>query len=73
MTLSRKHYEAVAEILRDERAIAHTYQVHAGDVHPERKEGWIAEVDRLEDRLCAYFLSDNPQFDPGRFRRAAQP
>lgn len=67
MSLSRKHFEAVAEILRDERATNGRIRDDAG------WNGAESAIDRIEDRLCVYFLSENPAFDAGRFRRASQP
>lgn len=73
MTLSRKHYTAVADILRLERGTATAQQ----EAHPAEQrsfyEGAIRATERLTDSLCIYFHSDNPNFDPARFRRACQP
>lgn len=63
MALSRKHYEAVAEILRN--AYVDTREV--GDI-----KGAEAATDITHD-LATYFENDNSNFDRVRFLNAANP
>ena len=68
MTLSRKHYEAVAEIL-------------ASNVQPKTgyavgfDEGWATGMEEMRQEvandLAEYFASENPYFDRERFLKAA--
>lgn len=68
MSLSRKHYEAVALELRETRAKFEDWSYVATE-----RAGAASALSHLEDRLCVYFRSDNPAFNPDRFREAAQP
>ncbi len=61
MTLSRKHYWAIAEILRNAR--------YALECDPAATDA-IYEIER---GLSQYFKADNPAFDVGRFLTAAMP
>lgn len=49
------------------------YEGVAEAIRAESSEGYEASLDGLVERLCAFFASRNPSFDPGRFRRACQP
>jgi hypothetical protein len=57
----KRHYEAVAELLR----IA--FKREACDV------AGIAAVEAIRDDFIATFKADNSKFDPGRFREACKP
>lgn len=71
MTLSRKHYQAVADIFRAVNEDNDNLPAHGCD--PQFTNGRREATDALLDCLSAYFRSDNPNFDPDRFRKAAQP
>ena len=68
MTLSRKHYEVIAEIL-------------ASNVQPKTgyaagfDEGWATGMEEMRQEvandLAEYFASENPYFDRERFLKAA--
>jgi hypothetical protein len=58
MSLSRKHFEAVAEILLRER-----------DKTLEGERAWYA-VDRIAYELAKYFRTQNENFDIQRFLAA---
>lgn len=55
--MTRKDYEAIAEVIRAER----------GRVSEDQE--WA--LDRLTERLADVFGRDNPRFDRDRFLRAA--
>lgn len=57
MSLSRKHYQAVADIL-----------ARARSRKPERNPNVV--IDRITRDFVEYFHSDNPRFDSRRFIEA---
>ena len=61
--LSRKNYEAVAEIFRVTRA-----RTKLGEYQSPHKV-----IDALEAEFEDYFASDNGRFDRERFRSACKP
>lgn len=58
MALSRKHFEVIAEILRDQ---------HVGDPNTH---DYLVIYDTAHD-LAGYFATENPNFDRERFLKAA--
>lgn len=60
MSLSRKHYEAVADILLDS----------ANDGAEPTYDQHDRAVLSVASRLADYFASDNERFDRGRFLKA---
>lgn len=58
MALSRKHYEAIAGILREQ---------HGGDPNTH---DYLVMYDTASD-LASYFATENPNFDRERFLKAA--
>lgn len=61
MTLTKRHFERTAEILRDMRGeIWATADVTASET-----------VTSIERRLADWYASENPAFDRERFRSAA--
>ncbi len=60
MTLSRKHYRAIAEILRSARRDIDTIEAGPEDA-----------IDCIENELIGLFRADNPVFDTARFCDAA--
>jgi hypothetical protein len=57
--MSKKDYIEIARILREEIV-----------QFPTAKAYRLPLARILSDRLCSYFLEDNPNFDPERFRAA---
>lgn len=62
MAMSRKHYEAVAEILSGAR------DTYNDGLHPDA----IDAIDHLTRELGTFFYADNGRFDRGRFERATR-
>lgn len=60
MAMSRKHYEAVARVIRDERE---NWDV-GGEVQ--------VALNYLAQNLAGVFAADNPNFDRQRFLAAAR-
>jgi len=63
MTISKKHFEALAEAIKETKSDRQSH-------HPAN---WIAEwaIDRLALRLAKAFAEFNPNFDKDRFIKAA--
>ena len=59
--LTRKHYKAIAEIIKTQRDLA---TVFAG------KQFAIQRISDIVDGLADYFAQDNPRFDRARFLAA---
>ena len=62
MSLSKKNYEAVAELLRT--------QVIPGPDESVEEQTWNDAVEVIASDLAGYFAADNPRFDRGRFLKA---
>jgi hypothetical protein len=63
MSLSRKNYEAIAEIIEA--------QTPAKDrALDDWDNGFLAAVNNISEALCVYFEGDNANFDPNRFLKA---
>ncbi len=66
----RKHYQAIAEVLRARTPVAKsryrdTNDVFAGDTGQDYREGFLLMRD-----LAVMFTNDNPRFDLARFEVA---
>lgn len=56
--LNKKHYIAIAKVLRDSRL-----------EHDD-----FSDIDKdIEDKLVSLFMLDNPKFDKNKFIRACRP
>lgn len=60
MSLSKKHFKAIAEIIKR----ANLDAKHGNDAK--------LVLSSLEIDLCHYFMSENSAFDSGRFREACK-
>lgn len=58
MAMSRKHYQAFADILRDEMEYAETEDIRTA-------------IRTVTNRLATVFADDNPRFDRAKFIRVA--
>ncbi|MBS1892839.1 MAG: hypothetical protein JST59_16210 [Actinobacteria bacterium] len=76
--MSRKHFEAVAQVLKDrlELAEAERDRVLPLEGTPGNMEDHSAaaarinEVTDMADALCEVFYAENPRFSRGRFLKA---
>jgi hypothetical protein len=68
MSLSRKHYCAVAAILKAAHTEA-TIELEAGSPF---RAGFIGATHRLTNELACFFGDDNPNFDRARFLAACK-
>jgi hypothetical protein len=60
----RRHYKAVAEVLRNVLAdLGHS------DADPRPPMSWR----KIKQELGTMFIRDNPRFDRGRFEEACEP
>jgi hypothetical protein len=66
MSMSKKHYEAVAKILRDIRDETERGASEHRDLIPA-----LLTLDTVARRLGEWFAADNDRFDLGRFEKAA--
>ena len=55
--LTKKHYKAIAEIIRDNTEKASEWDIMLQIINPTK----------LIQQLCLYFQADNPRFDKQRF------
>ena len=67
MALSRKHYVAIAGILKERIQLLKRQEERGYEDSDERVE----EVCTLADEFTYYFQQDNPRFEKNRFMRAA--
>lgn len=65
MSLSRKHYEAIAAVVAEQAA------EYAGSVE-DFSAGGAWAVEQTAKNLATYFAADNPNFDRQRFLAACQ-
>lgn len=68
MSLSRKHFIALAKIVRELREHA-TLNVHGTD----HTRGMLAACDIVADDLARFCAPHNPSFDRARFLAACEP
>lgn len=72
MSLSRKHFQALADIVRDAYANADSYRPHGGNW-----EGYATArtdaVASIAQALADFCGQHNPNFDRARFLDACQP
>lgn len=66
MSLSRKHYEAVAEVIKSNIDAATDF-----DLGTEHDEGYVHGCEWVARDLANYFAADNERFDRARFLAAA--
>lgn len=59
--MSRKHYVAIAAILRNARMLAEAHEMTRDE-----------SIDSITEALAAYLETDNASFDRGRFLEAAR-
>jgi hypothetical protein len=67
--MTRKHFEAIAKIIRDAAAVPAFQYPH----QREYFDGQVAAVEFITEDLADYFATVNPNFDRERFIRACQP
>ena len=68
MSLSRKNYEAVAEIVADQSAYFADLSEHPANV--DLVIGGQRATSEIATALASYFAADNPNFDRARFLAA---
>lgn len=68
--MTRRHFQAIAEIVLETRRIAETFgdAISRPDIHKIVNE----IVDGLETRLAMFCATENPNFDRDRFERASR-
>ena len=62
MSMSKKDYETIAQVLQDERRQA---------VREDHFDVANETISLIEARLCLVFKSQNPRFDPVKFKEVA--
>lgn len=62
MSMSRKHYEAMAQIIRAERNVGHD-----DGMSPDMIAGIDLATRNIAGQLATVFQIDNPNFDRNRF------
>lgn len=68
MSLSRKHYEAVAEIVADQSAYFADLSKHPANA--DLVIGGQRATSEIATALASYFAADNERFDRARFLKA---
>lgn len=63
MSLSRKHYQAIADIIKDQLVLSQP-------LSDQQDDGAVVAVNDLAIQLSNYFKADNSNFDRFRFLEA---
>jgi len=65
LRFQRRHYEAIAKVVRDCRPLPEVCSV-------ELAADCADTLDQVTHRLSLLFMGDNPNFKPERFRKATE-
>lgn len=76
MSFTRRHYEEVARIIREQAARSRevpTPQILGTDPLTSYRLGRESGINCMREKLARMFAADNPRFDPARFDMACEP